>query len=100
MAKFDECENNMKLVKKKWEFLDMDDKMHYKNKITKSNNKDKYFYRSAIDNALRNNQIRAVGHIINYMVKYQNSYTSSFLFTKIMPQLINKGVVVSPLFNS
>ena len=34
MAKFDECENNMKLVKKKWEFLDMDDKMHYKNKIT------------------------------------------------------------------
>ena len=74
--------------------------LFYKNKIAKSNNKDKYFYRSAIDNALRNNQIRAVGHIINYMVKYQNNYTSSFLFAKIMPQLINKGVVVSPLFNS
>lgn len=30
----------------------------YKNKICKA--KDKYFYRSAIDNALRNNQVGAV----------------------------------------
>jgi len=44
--------------------------LFYKNKITKSNNQEKYYYRSAIDNALRNNQIRAVGYIINYMVKY------------------------------
>jgi len=29
--------------------------LFYKNKITKSNKQDKYFYRSAIDNALRNN---------------------------------------------
>lgn len=29
--------------------------LFYKNKIQKTNNKDKYFYRSAIDNALRNN---------------------------------------------
>lgn len=27
----------------------------YKNKIKKTNNKDKYFYRSPIDSALRNN---------------------------------------------
>jgi len=66
--------------------------LFYKNKITKSNNKDKFFYRSAIDNALKNNQIRAIGYIINYMVKYQNTYTSSFLFARIMPSLINKGV--------
>jgi hypothetical protein len=29
--------------------------MFYKNKIAKSNNKDRFFYRSAIDNALKNN---------------------------------------------
>jgi len=29
--------------------------LFYKNKITKSNNKDKYFYRSAVGSALRNN---------------------------------------------
>ena len=34
VTKFADCEKNMTLVKKKWEFLDMDDKMHYKNKIT------------------------------------------------------------------
>ena len=34
VTKFTDCEKNMTLVKKKWEFLDMDDKMHYKNKIT------------------------------------------------------------------
>ena len=42
----------------------------YKNKIQKSNNKSKFFYRSAIDSALRNNQIRAVDYIIDYIVKY------------------------------
>lgn len=42
----------------------------YKNKIQKSNNKSKFFYRSAIDSALRNNQLRAVDYIIDYIVKY------------------------------
>jgi len=74
--------------------------LFYKNKITKSNNKEKFFYRSAIDNALKNNQIRAIGYIIKYMVKYQNNYTSSFLFSKTMPSLISKGVEVSSLLNS
>ena len=54
--------------------------MFYKNKLVKSNNKDKYFYRSAIDMALRNNQVSAVTCITDYIVKYQNNYVSSFLF--------------------
>lgn len=29
-----------------------------------------YFYRSAIDNALKNNQIRAINLMIDYIVKY------------------------------
>jgi hypothetical protein len=72
----------------------------YKNKIQKSNNKSKFFYRSAIDSALKNNQIRAVGYIIEYIVKYQNNYVSSFLFLKNINILIEKGVLVSSLFNS
>lgn len=34
------------------------------------------------------------------MVVYQNNYTSSFLFRKVMHKLINKGVEVSSLLNS
>ena len=37
------------------EFFNSDFPMFYKNKIVKTNNKDKFFYRSAIDSALRNN---------------------------------------------
>lgn len=55
--------------------------MFYKNKIVKTNNKEKFFYRSAIDMALRNNQVSAVTLIIKYIVKYQNNIISSFLFT-------------------
>lgn len=72
----------------------------YKNKIQKSNNKSKFFYRSAIDSALRNNQIRAVDYIIDYIVKYQNNYVSSFLFLKNIPILMEKGVAVTRLFSS
>ena len=42
----------------------------YRNKIQKSNNKNAYFYRSAIDVALKNNQIRAVSAIIKYVITY------------------------------
>ena len=52
----------------------------YKNKITKNNNK-KYYFRSALDNSLKYNQIRAATLIIEYIRKYQNSYVSSYLFT-------------------
>jgi len=72
----------------------------YKNKIQKSNNKDKYFYRSAIDSALKNNQIRAVQYIIEYICKYQNTYVSSYLFTRNIPTLIEKGIEVKGLFES
>ena len=62
------------------DFFDKDYPLFYKNKIQKTNNKDKYFYRSAIDNALRNNQISAISIMLDYIVKYQNNYVSSFLF--------------------
>jgi hypothetical protein len=60
----------------------------------------KYFYRSAIDNALRNNQVRAIDLIIDYLVKYQNTYTSSFLFKKNMHLIFEKGIEVGALLES
>lgn len=52
----------------------------YKTKIPKKNNKNKYYYNSAIDNALKNNQVKAVILILDYIIKYQNNYVSSYLF--------------------
>lgn len=42
----------------------------YKNKITKSDHKS-YYFRSALDNALKYNQIRAATLICEYIRKYQ-----------------------------
>ncbi len=75
--------------------------MFYRNKIQKGSSKDnKYFYRSAIDSALRNNQVRAVQEIIKYIVKYQNNFVSSFLFLKNFPTLLDKGISIKPLLDS
>lgn len=82
------------------EFFQSEFPVFYRNKMPKQNNKDKSFYRSAIDNALRNNQVRAVTYIIEYISKYQNNYVSSFLFSKIMPTLLLKGIEISRLINS
>ena len=44
--------------------------LFYKNKIQKSDNKEKFFYRSAIDMALIANQFSACASIIRYIVKH------------------------------
>lgn len=66
--------------------------MFYKNKIKKKGssktrddfcgNHEQFFYKSAVDKALLSNQIGALNIIIAYIVKYQNVYSSSFLFKK------------------
>ena len=38
--------------------------------------------------------------IINYIVKYQDNYTSSYLFLKNFTQLVEKGIEVETLLNS
>ena len=38
--------------------------------MAKKNNPEKYYYRSAIDNALKNNQHYALDAMIAYIVKY------------------------------
>lgn len=42
----------------------------YKNKIPKPRNPKQFFYRSAIDSSLKNNQVGAVELMINYIVKF------------------------------
>ena len=59
----------------------------YKNKITKNDTKN-YYFRSALDNALKYNQIRAATLIIEYIRKYQNSFVSSYLFKKNLGPLL------------
>lgn len=65
----------------------------YKTKIFKKNNPHKFFYRSAIDNALKNNQMRAIQVIIDYICKYQNNFVSSFLFLKNFGEIVEKGSI-------
>jgi len=97
---FDSRSMKVLLADRNKEFFQSDFPIFYKNKIQKSNNKTKFFYRSAIDSALRNNQIMAVSYIIEYIVKYQNTYVSSFLFQKNIPNLLQKGIELHSLFNS
>lgn len=72
----------------------------YKNKVQKQGCPNKFYYRSAIDSALKHNQIRAVERIVDYMVKWQNNYCSSFLFRKKMCSLMDKGIQIGPLLDS
>lgn len=82
------------------EFFDQNYPLFYKNKIPKTNNKDKFFYRSAIDNALRTNQVSAIASMIKYITKYQNNFCSSFLFISNFNELLEKGVELSGLVSS
>ena len=67
--------------------------MFYKNKIKKQK-KNQYFYRSAIDNAVRYNQMGAIEIILKYIVQYQNVYSSSFLFRKNLGIILDKGIKI------
>ena len=58
--------------------------LFYKNKYSRGTS-GKPFYRNAIENALRMNQAKSVEMIINFIVKYQNNFASSFLFNKNLP---------------
>lgn len=69
-------------------------------KIPKKNNKHVYYFNSAIDIAIKSNQPKAVSLIINYIVKYQNNYVSSFLFFSNMHKIMEKGIPVYPLLDS
>ena len=63
----------------------------YKNKHKKKKNASKhpkYFYRSAIDNALISNQVGSVQTICNYIAKYQNNFVSHYLFLKNLTVLL------------
>ena len=71
----------------------------YKNKHKKKGNykSDKYFYRSAIDNALCSNQVGSVQTIINYIAIYQNNFVSHYLFLKNFTNLLSQSLDLTKL---
>ena len=83
------------------EHFSSDYPLFYRNKYQKGKGKDvKYFYRSAIDSALKNNQVRAVELIIRYIEDYQNRFESGYLFYRNFPSLLDKGIDIQPLLRS
>ena len=53
------------------DYFSHDYPIFFKNKISKGRiGEENYFFRNAIDNALRNNQVRACIIIIDYIIKY------------------------------
>ena len=53
------------------EYFLVDYPIFYKNKLNKGSSKrPRYYYRNAIDQALKSNQSRAVSAIIDYIVNY------------------------------
>lgn len=38
--------------------------------------------------------------IIDYIVKYQNDYSSSYIFLKNLPLILEKGIEIKPLLDS
>lgn len=59
-----------------------------------------YYYISAIDRALRSNQVKAVETMTKYICTYQNNFTSSYLFKKNLPIFLEKGIECFSLLNS
>ena len=56
--------------------------------------------RSAIDLALKYNQIQSVNLMIKYMIMFQNEFVYAHLFRDNLLVLIDKGVKMSELLNS
>ena len=83
------------------DFFSSDFPIFYRNKISK-NGKDKgqYYYISAIDRALRSNQVKAVDKMVEYIVEYQNNFVSSYLFLKNLPVFLEKVIHCHELLNS
>lgn len=50
--------------------------------------------------ALENNQIRSVNLMIDYIVKYQNSFVYAHLFEYNLVELLQKQVALTALFSS
>jgi len=73
---FDSSVIKMILSRKNQSFITDQYPIFYKNRHEKIKNK----FCNAIDVALENNQIRAIGYIIDHVIEFQNDYTSFYLF--------------------
>jgi hypothetical protein len=89
------------LDEKNSELFDPTYPLFYRNKIQKGPyQQDKYFYRNAVDIAVKFDQARAIERIIYYIIRYQNNVMSSFLFKKNLNAIIQRGIPVTELLDS
>lgn len=65
-----------------------------------SRNNRRNFYRNPVEQALKVNQVGAVNQILKFIVEYQNNPTSGFMLQKVLPSLIERGILVQPLLSS
>jgi hypothetical protein len=73
----------------------------YRNKIGKGDPRlGKFYYRSALGNAIRFEQAKAISEIIKYIVKFQNTFVSSYLFHKYFHIIVAKGISITSLLES
>jgi hypothetical protein len=73
--------------------------LFYKNKYHRLGSSGQFF-RNAIDGAIRLNQAESIDKIIEFIVVYQNNFSSSFIFNKNFPILLKKGISMAKLLNS
>ena len=100
MLSFDSKSIKTLLDDKNEKYFQSDYPIFYKNQIQKNGKSTKYYYRSAISNALKNNQIRAVELMIKYITKYQNSFVSFFMFKSNFAELLQKGLDMTEILRS
>ena len=97
---FDNASMEYLLNKKNSQWFNKKYPIIFRNKVTKKHETMLYYYTNAIDNALKNNQIKAVNNCIDYIVEFQNNFVSSYIFQKNMAVILSKGIKVSHLFDS
>ena len=57
-------------------------------------------YTNAVEVALKRNQLEGVKFLLDYIVKYQNNFISSFLLNECFPNLLRLGINLENLFSS
>ena len=73
--------------------------LFYKNKYRRIGS-DTCFFRNAIDGAISLNQAESIELAIKHICRYQNNFSSSFLFAKNIRTLLQMGINAAPLMSS
>jgi hypothetical protein len=59
-----------------------------------------YYYRWGLEDCLKSNQIKGSDLLTDYLVKYQNNFTSSYQLRVTITEMIEKGLTIKKLLDS